>query len=177
VTGPRSAVVEVHVFRRSGRRVAFLCLRRAPGRRLGGVWQPVTGGRAPRERALATARRELREETGLVPTRWWMLETPTLYWDALADRAVLLPVFAAEVPAKAAVRLSDEHDRAEFLPAAAAARRYLWDSQRRALADVRRQIVPGGALADALEVPPPRGARIRALPPGQGGAAHRGRRG
>lgn len=177
VTDPRSAVVEVHVFRRTGRRAAFLCLRRAPGRRLAGAWQPVTGGRRARETALAAARREVREETGLVPARWWALESPSLYWDAQADRAVVLPVFAAEVPAAARVRLSDEHDRAAFLPPAAAGRRYLWDSQRRALADVVRQVLAGGPLADALEIPPPKGVRVRKLPPGEGGAAHRGRRG
>jgi dihydroneopterin triphosphate diphosphatase len=177
VSDPRSAVVEVHVFRRSGRRVSVLCLRRAPGRRLAGVWQPVTGGRRPRETALAAARREVREETGLVPTRWWALEAPSLYWDALADRPVILPVFAAEAPAGASVRLSAEHDRAEFVSPGTAARRYLWDSQRRALTDVLRQVVDGGPLADALALPPPRAAKVRRLPPGEGAAAHRGRRG
>jgi 8-oxo-dGTP pyrophosphatase MutT (NUDIX family) len=171
VSSPRSAVVEVHVFRRTGRRVTFLCLRRAPHRTLPGVWQPITGGRRRGETALAAARREVREETGLGPARWWALETPSLYWDASADDAVVLPLFAAEIAAGDVVRLSPEHDACAFLGAAAAGRRFLWDSQRRALADVVRQVVRGGALARALEVPPA-GRRMKGAV-----AAHRGRRG
>jgi dATP pyrophosphohydrolase len=148
----RGAFVEVYVFRRQGRRVQFLCLRRARAERLPGVWQPVTGRRRRRESALAAARREVREETGLQPRRWWVLETPTLFLDRRTGEAVVLPLFAAEVPSGAAVRLSREHDADAFLPARAAGRRFLWDAQRRALEDVRRQVLPGGPLADALEV-------------------------
>src|SRR5262245_24033344 len=94
----RSTHVEVYLFRRRGRRVEFLLLRRAPSRRsLPGVWQPVTGKRRARERMLAAAVREVREETGLEPRRWWALETLTLYPDARADEIVALPLFAAEI--------------------------------------------------------------------------------
>ena len=73
----RCPFIEVHLFRRAGRRVEFLCLRRARTRRLPGVWQPVTGKRRRGETAFAAARREVREETGLEPRRWWALEEPT----------------------------------------------------------------------------------------------------
>jgi dihydroneopterin triphosphate diphosphatase len=153
----RCPFIEVHLFRRTGRRVEFLCLRRAHTHRLPGVWQPVTGKRRRGETAFAAARREVREETGLEPRRWWALEEPTFLYQAQRDEVIAIPVFAAEIGPRDRVRLSDEHDARIFLPARGAGRRYLWESQRRALEDVRRQVLRGGALADALELaaPPP----------------------
>lgn len=148
----RSTHVEVYVFRRRGA-VEFLALRRAADRRLlPGVWQPVTGKRRPVERALDAAVREVREETGLVPRRWWALETLTAFFEPGTDSILLLPLFAAEVGPGAAVRLSREHDRYRFLSAREAGRRYLWAAQRRALDAVRAEVLGGGALARALEV-------------------------
>jgi len=152
VSESRSAFVEVYVFRRRGRRVEFLCLRRGQIRFLPGVWQPVTGRCRPRERGLAAAVREVREETGLAPLRWWALEAPTVFYDASRDRVRAYPRFAAETGADATVRLSGEHVDWAFLPAIEAGRRYLWESQRQGLEDVKRQVLRGGPLADALEV-------------------------
>lgn len=130
-----------------------MILRRARGR-LAGVWQPVTGSIDPGETALAAARREVEEETGLVPRRWWRLEGVTTFMNAPADAIELLPLFAAEIGAEEAVRISSEHDACEFLSVRAAGRRFLWDSQRRALAAVGREILRGGAQARALALDP-----------------------
>jgi dihydroneopterin triphosphate diphosphatase len=155
VSSLRRPFIEVHLFRRVGRRVEFLCLRRARTRRLPGVWQPVTGKRHRGETAPAAARREVREETGLEPRRWWALEAPTIFYQAPRDGMVAIPIFAAEVGPRDRVRLSAEHDEWAFLPAREAGRRFLWESQRRALEDVRLQVLRGGPLADALELTPP----------------------
>jgi 8-oxo-dGTP pyrophosphatase MutT (NUDIX family) len=152
VADSRSAFIEVYVFRRRGRRVEFLCLRRGPVRFLPGVWQPVTGRCRPREPGLTAAMREVREETGLAPLRWWALEAPTVFYDAARDRVRTYPRFVAESGPDSTVRLSGEHVDWAFLPAAEAGRRYLWESQRRGLEDVKRQVLGGGPLADALEV-------------------------
>jgi 8-oxo-dGTP pyrophosphatase MutT (NUDIX family) len=170
--------VEVFVFRRRAGRVEFLCLRRSPGRSLAGVWQPVTGKLDPGERAVDAARRELLEETGLRPLRLWGLETVSLYFEAEPDRVRVLPIFAAMVDPRAAVRLSREHDAWRFASARAAGRLFLWEAQRRALAAVGREVLRGGRLAKALEVTTipernvtgkrgaraARGSRPRALP-------------
>jgi 8-oxo-dGTP pyrophosphatase MutT (NUDIX family) len=156
--------IEVHVFRRRGRRLEFLCLRRAATRAvLPGVWQPVTGKRRRFERGPTAALRELFEETGLHPRRFWALETVSLYFDPTKDAVRLLPLFVAEVGAKDRVRLSREHDAFRFLSPRAAGRRYLWEAQRRALDSVRREVLGSKALAAALEVRLARRAR-RGLP-------------
>ena len=151
----RCTQIEVYVFRRARRRVEFLALRRSPHRlRLPGVWQPVTGGIVADEPALRAAVREVREETGLCPRRWWTLEAPTVYLDAAADAVEVVPVFAAEIGAGDRVARSAEHDAHRFLPARAAGKLFLWEAQRRALEAVRREVLRGGPLAAALEVTP-----------------------
>ncbi len=148
----KPAHVEVYVFRRRGRRVEFLCLRRSAGRSLAGVWQPVTGKRFARERADVAARREVIEETGVAPIRLWALETVTVYFDGSTSLAMVLPLFAAEVKPAARIRLSHEHDAHRFTSAATAGRLYLWESQRRGLEAVKREVLSRPRLARALEL-------------------------
>lgn len=147
-----ASVIEVYVFRRRGRTVQFLALRRGPGESLPGVWQPVTGTLRRGETTVRGALREVREETGVRPSRLWRLETVTAYFDPRRDAIRAITRFAAEIPARAAVRRSREHSALGFVAAREAARRFLWDSQRGGLAAVRAQVLRGGPRARALEI-------------------------
>ncbi len=135
--------VETYLFRRLRGRVRILCLRRAAGIALPGVWQPVTGRRRRGERALVAAAREVREETGLEPVRWWGLETLSIWFESASDRFVALPIYAAEVAPDADVRLSREHDAFAWLAPRAAGARFAWETQRRALAALEREVLRG----------------------------------
>lgn len=164
----RCTHVEVYLFRRRRARLEILALRRSAGRSLGGVWQPVTGKIARGETAFAAARREVLEETGLRPQAWWCLETMTSFFDAASDSIRLLPLFAAEIAPADPVRLSREHDAARFVTPRTAAKLYLWETQRRGLAAVRREVLGGRALSKALALAPPiragRAGRARPRP-------------
>ena len=151
--------VEVHVFRRRGKRLELLLIRRAPSRSLAGVWQPVTGGIERGESVLRAAAREVREETGLTPLRWWALEHIAVFYEPAQDRVRVVPVFAAEVAWTDPVLLSDEHDRYAFVTPATARRRVLWATQRRAIAALLEEVASGSAGGAAREVT----ARIAAL--------------
>lgn len=148
----RCRQIEVHLFRRRARRVEFLLLRRSPDRTLPGVWQPVTGGVERGETAWQAAAREVLEETGLTPVRWWALEHLTIFYSPAKDAVLAVPVFAAEVAWTDPVHLSAEHDRYAFVSPALAARRVLWGTQRAALRAVRDEVLAGGASGGAREV-------------------------
>ena len=140
------------MFRRHGRGARFLALRRRPGHPLAGVWQPVTGKLKRGESTVRGALREVHEETGVPARRLWRLETVSAYFDPRRDAIRVISRFAAEIPARAVVRLSHEHTAHRFVTAREAARRFLWDSQRRGLDAVREQVLRGGPRARALEI-------------------------
>lgn len=144
--------VEVHVFRRRGKRLETLLIRRSPERSLAGVWQPVTGGIERGESAMQAAVREVREETGLRPIRWWALEQPATFYDVAADHVRVVPVFAAEVAWTDPVHLSHEHDRYAFMPLERARRTVLWATQRQAMTALVDEVLSGSAGGAAREI-------------------------
>ena len=148
----RCRQIEVHLFRRRGPKAEFLLLRRSPDRTLASVWQPVTGGIERGETAWRAAAREVLEETGLRPVRWWALEHLTAYYETARDAIHVVPLFAAEVAWTDTVQLSHEHDRYAFVSPAIAARRVLWGTQRIAQRAVRDEVFAGGGGAKAREI-------------------------
>ena len=154
MTAIRVAVVDVYVLRTSAGGWEALCLRRAPHDRSAGTWESVHGhidaGEAPVEAAV----RELREETGLAAARLYNVSRVEAFYLHRDDEVVLIPVFCALVEAGAAVRTSEEHDAWEWLPTEAAAQRFAWPRERRALADALALVGSGdaGGLEDVLRV-------------------------
>ena len=103
-------------------------------------------------RRVRHAAREVVEETGIRPRRWWRLETVRVAFDPARDSLRFITRFAAEIDARAAVRISREHTAHRFASAREAAQSVLWESQREGFAEVRRQVLAGGARARALEI-------------------------
>ena len=140
----RSRYVEVCIFRFLGDRPEFLMLRRAPGQRLyPGLWQFVTGKVRPGESATDAARRELAEETGLVPLRFWVVPHCSTFYDAAADAVEIVPLFAAQVDAGASPRLSEEHAGHLWLAPGPARRRLVWPGQKEGLDRVLAAVIDG----------------------------------
>src|SRR5690606_35874944 len=135
-----------------------LVLRRGPGGRSPGSWEAVHGHVEPGDPSPADAAlRELREETGLAPERLYNLSRVEAFWTPASDAIQLIPAFAAFVAPAAAVRLSSEHDAAEWLPLEAARARCTWPRSARALEDAARLLAAGhaGPAEDVLRLPLP----------------------
>jgi dATP pyrophosphohydrolase len=158
VTRTHVAFVDVYVLRPTagGGGLEALVLRRGPtaGNRSPGSWETVHGHIEPGETPVAAALREVREETGLAPARLYNLSRVEAFYRHRGDEIALVPVFVAFVEAQTDVRVSDEHDRAEWLAPAAAAGRFSWPRERRALEDVLSILSSGdaGLLDDVLRV-------------------------
>ncbi len=148
-------VVDVYVYRRPpGGAPEFLLLRRSPGRAYAGAWRMVGGKIEPGEAAWQAARRELAEETGLEPRRFWTIPSVNTFYEWARDRVNVIPAFAAEAAAgpateaalRAACAPGAEHDAWRWLPEAGAAARLGWPEQQRLVgvvaAMLRRPLPP-----------------------------------
>ncbi len=147
-----SRIVDVFVYRIVDDHPQFLVMQRAANKRLGGTWQAVHGHIDPGESAFDTARRELLEETQLVPMVWHQLERVNTFYVAGTDTIELCPGFAAQVEHDASVQLNHEHDAFDWLEFDAATARYHWPGQRDAIRDIVDIIIPGGVTADSLRL-------------------------
>jgi 8-oxo-dGTP pyrophosphatase MutT (NUDIX family) len=154
VSTVRVSLVDVYVLRGVEDALECLVLRRSPAGRCPGSWETVHGHIEGDEPPARAAMRELEEETGLVPLRLYNLSRVECFYQHRRDEVALVPVFAAFVAGDAVVRVSGEHDRAEWLPWREAVARFAWPRERRALVDAVTLLHSGeaGPLEDVLRV-------------------------
>lgn len=144
-------IIDLYVYRIRDGSPEFLVLHRAPGT-LGGTWQSVHGKIEEGETAWQAALRELREETGLTPTRFHQVDAVNTFYVAREDTIHLCPSFAAQVAAEACVVLNDEHDAFEWLDVESATARFPWPGLRRAVREICSEIIAGGPAEKHLRI-------------------------
>lgn len=148
-------IVEVCVFRFVNDRPEYLMLKRSPDEKIyPDLWQFVSGSLREGEKATTAARRELKEETGLVPKRFWVVPHTNMFYDPAYDAVNLSPLFAAQVGVNDEPVLSSEHCMYEWLAYVESRRRLVWPGQRAGL-DVVDKYILGGEEAGILTLIPP----------------------
>lgn len=137
-----------------GDRWRVLAMRRAAGTRCTGAWEIVHGRIERGERPKDAARREVFEETGLVPDRLYSITVNPFYLHPY-DSVQLAVVFAAVVEHPADVVIGMEHDAWEWLTPAEAMDRLAWPREHQALQYTVHLLRHGdaGPVEDVLRVP------------------------
>jgi len=149
MTDATTRVVDVYPYRERAKRPQFLLLRRVEGTSYAGDWRMVAGKIKPDEAAWQAALRELREETGRTPDRFWTVPSVNAFYEWREDRINLIPAFAASISGDPV--LDDEHDEYGWWPAAEARDRLQWPEQQRLLrltAQVLRNGIPPSLIVD-----------------------------
>lgn len=124
--------ISTYVFTMLHGRPAFLALYRAPGLLHAGTWQAVHGMIEPGETAYDAARREMTEETGLAPERFFRVDYVETFYSEHTDAVHLVPAFAAFVTGAPGVTVSEEHTAYEWCGVDDVLGRFIWESQRQA---------------------------------------------
>jgi dATP pyrophosphohydrolase len=146
-------VVEVCIFKLERGEPRYLLLRRAERDSLyPGIWQLVSGMVEEQEHTVRAALRELHEETGLRPIRFWAAPFVDLFYLTASDTVHLSPLFAAQVREQDQPTLSSEHQAFSWDDIETAYGKLIWPGQRRGLRRVHRYIVGGLAAGDLREI-------------------------
>lgn len=151
VWGP--GLVECFVFRKKKVKAEYLMLKRSAKVVFPKMWQCVVGTLDPGEEILKGMKRELKEETGLVPRKMWWLESSAVAYRPKMDRLLPVAFFAAEVGPEEKVKLSDEHVAYKWIPFLTALRMLRWRTQKIAIAETEQAILRGDkGLSKDLEL-------------------------
>ncbi|HCY76021.1 MAG TPA: NUDIX pyrophosphatase [Ignavibacteriales bacterium] len=128
-----SNLIEAHIFREQNGDLEFLLLKRAPYQYYPNLWQMVSGKIKENETAYKTALREIEEETGLTPEKFWVAPTVNSFYSPDGDYICLLPVFSAKVKFDSQVILSKEHTEFKWVNPEEAKKLLAWDGQRKSV--------------------------------------------
>jgi ADP-ribose pyrophosphatase YjhB (NUDIX family) len=147
-----SDAIDVYVVRRVNARLQFLLLQRRADAPFSGAWQAVHSQVRPEETALEAADRALAETTGLRSGIVYSADYVNQLFDHARDAIVLVPVFAVEVDASAALELGSDFVASEWCERDEAAARLLWSGQRWAVRHIDDVIGLGGAAAEFYRI-------------------------
>ncbi|MCX6167908.1 MAG: NUDIX domain-containing protein [Ignavibacteriales bacterium] len=128
-----SSLIEAHIFRKVENEIEFLLLRRSSNEIYGGLWQMVSGSTNENEKAFQAALREIMEETGLTPLKFWTVPNVNSFYSSTQNEICMIPVFAALVSNEAEVRISDEHSECRWVNLAETLKLLAWPGQRKSV--------------------------------------------
>jgi len=150
-----SRVVDCHVFRMEKEKPLYLLMKRSEKVIYAQSWRMIGGKIEKAEKAYETALREVKEETGLTPVKFWAVPYVNSFYEPSHDRVNIIPVFAAAVNSER-VRLSKEHTAFEWMDFDRALESLPWPAQKEGLRIVHEFIVAGKLVAQFLEISLPK---------------------
>jgi dATP pyrophosphohydrolase len=151
----RGDMVCVYIARldESGQSHEFLQLRRVPHDYLGGTWNTVYGMMEAGESAFASALREMKEETGLMPMEFFRLGIALSFYTDVNDTLWVVPSFFAIVGRDAKIAMDHESDAFRWVKCDEVEQAFMWPTDRQAIAHICRDILGDGLAKPHLRIP------------------------
>jgi len=134
----KNSMIEAHLFRKIGNDVEFLLLKRNNNGSYPGLWQMVTGRINENETAVHAAKREIIEETKLIPKKMWVIPNVNSFYSPQDDSIYNIPVFAALIDSKENPIISDEHAEFMWVTFDNAIKLLAWTGQRKSVKLIRQ---------------------------------------
>lgn len=100
---------------------------------LHGTWQMVTGSVELGEKSWEAALREVKEETGITPAKFYTADAVEVFYMKATDTIGFVPVFVVVADSFDVVLCPEEHDEYEWLSYKEARARLVWNEQRRVI--------------------------------------------
>lgn len=147
-----SNLIEAHIFRIKNGELEFLLLKRSPEQYYPNLWQMVSGKIKENETAYQSAIREIKEETGLTPEKFWVAPTVNSFYSPDKDYICLLPVFAARVKDECEIKLSKEHTEYKWLNPEDAKQLLAWDGQRKSVDVIVDYVLNRNSFLNFIEI-------------------------
>ena len=111
------------------------------GETLGGEWCQVAGRIESGETAWEAALREIKEETDLVPARFYSGDICEQFYEHDEECISLVPVFVGYIESNQQVRLNDEHSEFRWVSFEEASMMLPFSGQRKVLEHIREAFV------------------------------------
>jgi dATP pyrophosphohydrolase len=147
-----SSLIEAHIFRLVGKELEFLLLKRSEKEIYPGLWQMVTGSIDDNEKAYQTAIREIKEETGLTPVKFWVVPNVNSFYSPKQNSICMVPVFAALVADDSNVNISDEHSEYKWMSKDDAIKLLAWPGQRNSVETINEYFQNQQNLLHFMEI-------------------------
>jgi dATP pyrophosphohydrolase len=112
----------------------------------------VSGKIKENETAYHSALREIKEETGLTPEKFWVAPTVNSFYSPDKDYICLLPVFAAGVKDECEIKLSKEHTEYKWVNPEEAKQLLAWDGQRKSVEVIVDYILNRNSFLNFIEI-------------------------
>ncbi|MEX0647530.1 MAG: NUDIX pyrophosphatase [Balneolaceae bacterium] len=143
----KKKVIDVYPYRVKNSEPEFLLFQRAKGKIYQGQWRMIGGKVKENEAYWQAGLRELKEETGLEPKKFWTLPGINSFYEHKTDQVLLIPAFAAELEENQSPVLDDEHTSYQWLTAEKTKSFIPWPEQIR-LIQLAHNIITSNQILD-----------------------------
>ncbi|MBO6586373.1 MAG: NUDIX domain-containing protein [Gracilimonas sp.] len=124
-------LIDVYPYKIKGGQPLFLIFKRSSEKIYGNQWRMVGGKVKEGETSWEGALRELKEETGLSPVKFWTIPSVNQFYEAKSDSVHAIPAFAAELSGNKEIKLDDEHSEYKWVSIEGVEPYISWPEQRR----------------------------------------------